>query len=190
MSFFSSGLIRLKTRNTSLVSPDSFDLEKRIIKLSLIDAIEGKNYLSSLLWLDSQSKQDPIHCYISSFGGSVHGGLALIDAFNYIKAPIYTYCLGHAMSMGAVLLAQGTKGHRYAFKNSTIMIHEVSSFALGTISDIEVSTKEAKRLNTLLATILSEATGKSISKIQKDIKKDFYLSAYEAQKYGIVDKVI
>lgn len=185
------GYIKDEGAYKDYISTSFLDVKNRVLRLhgKIVDT-EGAIQLSDLIYMNSKSKKDPIHCYISSYGGSVHGGLALVDLFHYIEAPIYTYCLGHCMSMGAILLSQGTPGHRHAFKHSTIMIHEVSSGTMGTVTDMEVDTKESKRLNRLLAELLSKSTGKSISRVQRDIKKDFFLSAKDALEYGIVDKII
>lgn len=163
---------------------------KRILQVSgNVGSTEGADLLADLLCLE-QIDITPIHLYVSSFGGSVHGALALIDIMNHMKPAVHTYSLGHSMSAGAWIVSQGTPGFRYAFPNSTLMIHQVSSGGMGKIDDLEISTKETKRLNTLLVAMLAKATGKSPSKINKDTKQDLYLSAQDALKYGLVDKII
>ena len=128
--------------------------------------------------------------YINSPGGSVTAGLAIYDTMQYIKCDIQTICMGQAASMGAILLAGGTKGKRIALPSSRVMIHQPWGGAQGQESDIAIQAKEIGRLKKLSINYLSKATGKSIEEIAKDMERDFYMSSEDALKYGIVDKIM
>ncbi len=144
-----------------------------------------------MLYLNSQDPQKDIVMYINSPGGSVTAGMAIYDTMNHIKPDIVTVCVGQAASMGAFLLAAGTKGKRFALPHSRIMLHQPS---LGTIqgqaSDIEIRARETLRVKRRMNEILAQTTGQPLEKIERDVERDFYLSATEAQAYGIVDRVI
>lgn len=145
---------------------------------------------AQLLLLQSQDAKKPVHMYISSPGGIVTSGLQIYDVMQYISCPVYTYCLGQAASMAAVLLSSGDRGHRYSLPNSRIMIHQPSGGAIGMASDIEISCREINRLKATLNGILSKNTGRPVSKIEKDTDRDNFMSAKEAVKFGLIDKVI
>jgi ATP-dependent Clp protease protease subunit len=145
---------------------------------------------AQLLFLQAQDAEKPINVYINSPGGVVTSGLAIYDTMNYITCPIATYCIGQAASMGAVLLSAGTKGMRYSLPNSRIMIHQPSGGAMGQATEIEISYKEIQRLKDILNGILAKNTGKKISEIEKYTDRDYFMSADEAKKFGLIDKVI
>ena len=131
-----------------------------------------------------------VHMYINSPGGVVTGGMAIYDTMNYLTCDVSTYCIGMAASMGTVLLAAGTKGKRFALPNSRIMIHQPSGGATGQASDISIAAREIIRWREKLNEVLAERTGKSPDEIKKDSDRDFYMSADEAKKYGLVDEVM
>ena len=131
-----------------------------------------------------------VHMYINSPGGVVTGGMAIYDTMNYLTCDVSTYCIGMAASMGTVLLAAGTKGKRFALPNSRIMIHQPSGGATGQASDISIAAREIIRWREKLNEVLAERTGKSPEEIKKDSDRDFYMSADEAKKYGLVDEVM
>lgn len=145
---------------------------------------------AQLLFLQSQDPKKLIHVYINSPGGVVTAGLAIYDTMKYVKCPIATYCIGQAASMGAVLLSAGDKGKRYALPNARIMIHQPSGGAQGKASDVEISYKEMQRLKEKLNEILSKNSGKSMKDIEKATDRDNFMSADEAKKFGLIDKVI
>lgn len=145
--------------------------------------------ISELLYLDSLNHED-IYLYINSPGGSVTSGLAIFDTINYIKSDVVTVGLGLCASMGAILLASGTKGKRLSLPNTEIMIHQVSSGAEGMASDIKIHAERILDTKKKLNSILASLTNKSISKINKDTDRDYYLNPKEAISYGIIDKII
>ena len=128
--------------------------------------------------------------YINSPGGSVTAGLAILDTMRMLKCPVATYCVGQAASMGAVLLSAGTKGRRHALPNARIMIHQPWGGAQGKASDIEITAREILRLKDVLNGILAEASGKTLKEVSQDTDRDHFMSAGEAKKWGIVDKVL
>ncbi|HUZ07601.1 MAG TPA: ATP-dependent Clp protease proteolytic subunit, partial [Candidatus Paceibacterota bacterium] len=137
----------------------------------------------------SDPKKD-IHLYINSPGGSVTAGLAIYDTMQYLTCDVNTYCVGQAASMGAVLLAAGTKGKRYALPNANIMIHQVLGGAEGQASDVEIRVKYMLKLKQRLNAILSKHTGKLVEQVERDCDRDNFMSADEAKAYGIVDHVV
>jgi ATP-dependent Clp protease protease subunit len=145
---------------------------------------------AQLLFLQSQDPEKPVNVYINSPGGTVTSGLAIYDTMNYIKCPIATYCIGQAASMGAVLLSAGDKGMRYALPNARIMIHQPSGGVMGQATEIEISYKEIQRLKDILNGILAKQTGKKLSEIERYTDRDHFMSADEAKKFGLIDKVI
>ena len=145
---------------------------------------------AQLLFLQSQDPEKPINVYINSPGGVVTAGLAIYDTMNYVKCPIATYCIGQAASMGAVLLSAGDKGMRYALPNARIMIHQPSGGVMGQATEIEISYKEIQRLKDILNGILAKQTGKKLSEIEKYTDRDHFMSADDAKKFGLIDKVI
>ncbi len=148
--------------------------------------------IAVMLYLDSEDNSKPIYLYINSPGGSVTAGMAIYDTIQHIKSEVVTICVGLAASMGAFLLAAGTKGKRLALPHSRIMIHQPLGGIQGRrqATDIEIEAKEILRIRDQLNQIMAFHTGQSIEKIQKDTDRDFFMSAEEAKEYGIIDKVI
>jgi ATP-dependent Clp protease protease subunit len=149
--------------------------------------------IAQLLYLEAEDPDKDINLYINSPGGMVTAGLAVYDTMQYIKCPITTICMGMAMSFGALLLAAGTKGRRYCLPHSRIMIHQPLIYGggiSGTVSDIDIETKELVETKNKLIEILARHTGQSIEKIRQDTERNFYMSAEDSRKYGIVDEVI
>ncbi|MDR1926810.1 MAG: ATP-dependent Clp protease proteolytic subunit [Endomicrobium sp.] len=149
--------------------------------------------IAQLLYLDSEDKGKDINLYINSPGGMVVAGLAIYDTIQFIKSPIITICMGMAMSFGAVLLAAGAKGKRYALTNSRIMIHQPLIYGnglSGTVSDIDIEIKELVYIKQKLSEILAKHTGKTTEQVLKDTDRNYYMSAKEAKEYGLIDEVI
>ena len=146
--------------------------------------------VAQLLFLESEDPDKDISIYINSPGGSVTAGLAIYDTMQYIKPDVSTICIGMAASMGAVLLTAGAEGKRIALPNSRIMIHQPMGGMQGQASDIEIHAKEILKTRAKLNEILAKHTGRPLEKIEADTDRDFYMSAEEAQQYGIVDKII
>ena len=163
-------------------------LKDRIIMLSgQIDDGIASSIVAQLLFLEAEDPQKDIYLYINSPGGVVTSGLSIYDTMNYIKPDICTICIGQAASMGAFLLSCGTKGKRYSLPNSRIMIHQPLGGAQGQATDIEIQAKEILRLKATLNEILAANTNQSLEKISKDTDRDFFMSAQEAKKYGLID---
>jgi ATP-dependent Clp protease protease subunit len=146
--------------------------------------------IAQLLFLQMSDPKKDIHLYINSPGGSVTAGLAIYDTMQYLTCDVNTYCVGQAASMGAVLLAAGTKGKRYALPNANVMIHQVLGGAEGAASDVEIRVKYMLKLKQRLNAILSKHTGKSAEQVERDCDRDNFMSAEEAKAYGIVDQVV
>lgn len=166
-------------------------LEDRII--FLVGQVEDQiahSIVAQMFFLESQDPQKEIYFYINSPGGAITAGLAIFDAMEYIDCDVVTVCLGQAASMGAFLLASGTKGKRLVLPNARIMIHQPLGGAQGQATDIEIHTKEILRIKTRMNEILAERTGQSIEKIKQDTERDFFMSADEALAYGLVDRVV
>lgn len=166
-------------------------LKERIIFLgSPIDDTISSLIISQLLFLEAEDPEKDIFLYINSPGGIVSSGLAIYDTIKYIKPDVVTTCMGQAASMGALLLAAGTKSKRYALPNSRIMIHQPLGGAEGQASDIQIAANEILRIRETLNRILAELTGKSIKQIEKDTDRNYFMSAQESLEYGIIDKVL
>ena len=165
-------------------------LEDRIIFLTgeINDAV-ANIVVAQLIYLEGKNPDKDIFLYINSPGGSVSAGLAIFDTINYIKCDVSTCCIGLAASMGAFLLASGTKGKRFALPNSEIMIHQPLGGAQGQASDIEIQAKHIQKIKQKINTILSERTSQPLEKIEKDTDRDFYMSPNEALEYGLIDKI-
>lgn len=146
--------------------------------------------VSQLLYLEAEDSKEPIHIYISSPGGSVMAGLAILDAMELIHAPVYTYAMGMVASMAAVLFACGEKGHRYIMPNAEIMIHQPLGGASGQASDIEIQAKHILNLKDRLYKILAKATGNTVKTIEKESDRDNYYEAHAAIKFGLADKLL
>ena len=146
--------------------------------------------VAQLLFLQAEDATKEISMYINSPGGSVTAGLAILDTMRMVMCPVATYCVGQAASMGAILLSAGEKGKRHALPNARIMIHQPWGGAQGKASDIEITAKEILRLKEILNGILADASGKTVEEVRKDTDRDHFMSAEEAKKWGIVDKVL
>ena len=174
----------------------AYDIYSRLLKDRIIFMGTALNdeianlIVAQLLFLQSDDPNKDISLYINSPGGSVTAGLAIYDTMQFLKCDINTYCIGQAASMGAVLLAAGTKGKRFTLPNSRVMIHQPWGGAQGTASDISIQAREILKIRDTLLQILSDATGKTVEEIGKDSDRDFFMSAVEAKEYGLVDKVI
>ena len=145
---------------------------------------------AQLLFLQSQDSKKEISVYVNSPGGSVTAGLAIYDTMQFVKCPVATYCIGQAASMGAVLLAAGTKGRRFALPNARIMIHQPWGGAEGKASDIEITAREILRLKEVLNGILAKHSGKAVGDVVRDTDRDHFMSADEACAWGLIDKVL
>ena len=166
-------------------------LKERIIFLGTpIDDIVASLTIAQLLFLEAEDPDKDIYLYINSPGGIVSSGLGIFDTMNYIHPDVVTTCMGQAASMGAVLLAAGTKGKRFALPHARIMIHQPLGGAEGQASDIEIAANEIIRIRNILNGILSETTGKKIEDIEKDTDRNYFMSATEAMEYGLIDKVL
>lgn len=166
-------------------------LKDRIVMLSgEINDEVASSVVAQLLFLEAEDPDKDIYLYINSPGGVVTSGFSMYDTMNYIKPAVSTICIGQAASMGAFLLSCGEKGKRYALPNARIMIHQPLGGAQGQATDIEITTKEILRIKATLNKILAENSGQKLSKIEKDTDRDFYMSAQEAVKYGLIDKVL
>jgi ATP-dependent Clp protease protease subunit len=173
----------------------SYDIYSRLLKDRIIflgDVIEDHTanlIIAQLLFLEAEDPKKDIQFYINSPGGSVTAALAILDTMNHIKPDVATVCVGSAASGAAVLLAAGAKGKRFALPNAEVMIHQPHGGAQGQATDIEISAKRIISMRERLNKILAKATGQDVAKIEKDVERDFFLSADEAKKYGIVDMV-
>ncbi len=166
-------------------------LKERIIFLgTAIDDNVASLIIAQLLFLEAEDPEKDIALYINSPGGYITAGLAIYDTIQYIKPDVITYCMGQAASMGAILLAAGAKGKRFALPHSRIMIHQPLGGAQGQASDIEIQANEILTLREQLNAILSEHTGRPVEQIEKDTDRNFFMSAEEAKEYGIVDEVL
>ncbi|MGZ6186366.1 MAG: ATP-dependent Clp endopeptidase proteolytic subunit ClpP [Candidatus Binataceae bacterium] len=166
-------------------------LKDRIVFLGGPIHDETANLVTAqLLFLESEDPEREINMYVNSPGGSVTAGLAIYDTMQFVKPPVSTLCVGQAASMGAVLLAAGAKGRRYALPHSRIMIHQLSGGFEGQATDIEIQAREALRLREILNNILTHHTGQSLKRIEKDTDRDFFMHASQAVEYGLIDEVI
>jgi ATP-dependent Clp protease protease subunit len=174
----------------------SFDIYSRLLKERIIFLSDGVDdqtanlVIAQLLFLEAEDSDKEAYLYINSPGGVVTAGMAIYDTMQYIKTKVSTICLGQAASMGAVLLAAGEPGRRYALPNARIMIHQPLGGAQGQATDIEIQTKEILRIKKILNGVLSHHTKQPLKKIEKDTDRDFFMDPYEAVKYGLIDEVI
>lgn len=184
------------SRTTRLGNPSSGNigdlfLEKRIIfATGQVSLGEADAFVAKLLWLSAEDPVSPIYVLLDNVGGTVVSGLAMIDAIRIVRAPVHMVCFGFAASMGAMLLSSGEKGHRCAFPNTQIMIHQPSSGASGFVSDQKIEMAEAERLKRVTAQILAENTGQSFDTIMRDWDRNYYMTPDEAMAYGLIDRVI
>jgi ATP-dependent Clp protease protease subunit len=174
----------------------SYDIYSRLLKDRII-MLSGEvndqvasSIVAQLLFLEAQDPDKDIYFYINSPGGVITSGLSMFDTMNYIKPDIVTICIGQAASMGAFLLASGTKGKRYSLPHARIMIHQPSGGAQGQSTDIQIQAQEIQRLKDTLNEILGEQTGKTAKKVEKDTERDKFMSAKEALEYGLIDKIL
>lgn len=174
----------------------AFDIYSRLLRERIVfigDEITddlANLVVAQLLFLQSEDATKDINVYVNSPGGSVTAGLAIYDTMQFLKCDVVTYCIGQAASMGAVLLAAGAPGKRHALPGARIMIHQPWGGAQGTASDMNIQTQEILRLKEYLNGLLAKHTGKDIQTIAKDTERDFFMSADEAAKYGLVDDVL
>ena len=173
-----------------------YDIYSRLLKDRVIflgepiDDAVANTVIAQLLFLDAESSKEDIKIYINSPGGSVTSAMALYDTMQHIKADVSTICIGQAASAAAVLLACGAKGKRFSLPNARVLIHQVMGGAEGQQKDVEIQAREMMRIKNQINSILSKHTGQPISKIEKDTDRDYFMTAEEAKKYGIVDKII
>jgi len=173
-----------------------YDLYSRLMKDRIV--FIGREFtpelansvVAQLLFLEADNPEEDITMYINSPGGQVEAELAIFDTMNYIKPDVSTVCIGHAASAAACILASGAKGKRFALKNSRIMLHQVSAGTSGTITDMQIRVNEVEYMNELMFKELSKITGHSIKKLKKDLDRDYFMSAEDAKKYGLIDQVL
>ena len=174
----------------------AYDIYSRLLRDRIIFLGTGVNdeianlVIAQMLFLEAEDSEKEIHFYVNSPGGLVTAGLAIYDTMQYIRSPVATYCMGQAASMGALLLAAGEKGKRYALPHSRILIHQVMGSFQGQASDVDIQAKEILRLREGLNAILSRHTGQPIARIAQDTDRDYFMSGDEAKDYGLVDQVI
>ncbi|MBU3649991.1 MAG: ATP-dependent Clp endopeptidase proteolytic subunit ClpP [Limnohabitans sp.] len=174
----------------------AYDIYSRLLKERVIFLVGPVNdqsanlVVAQLLFLESENPDKDISLYINSPGGLVSAGMAIFDTMNFIKPDVSTLCTGMAASMGAFLLSAGAKGKRFSLPNSRVMIHQPLGGAQGQATDIEIHAREILRLRGDLNKLLAEHTGQPLDKIERDTERDYFMSAAEAQAYGLVDKVI
>ena len=174
----------------------AYDIYSRLLKdriifiVGKIDDYVANLVVAQLLFLESEDPKKDIYMYINSPGGVITSGLSILDTMNYLKCDVSTVCFGQAASMGAVLLAGGAKGKRFALPNSRVMIHQPLGGVQGQATDIEIHAKEIKTLKEKLNNILATATGQTLKKIEKDTERDFFMDSKEAEKYGLIDEIL
>ncbi|MCX6786955.1 MAG: ATP-dependent Clp endopeptidase proteolytic subunit ClpP [Candidatus Kaiserbacteria bacterium] len=173
----------------------AYDIYSRLLKERIvflggsIDDDVANLVIAQLLFLEAEDPKKDISLYINSPGGSVTATLAMVDTMNHVKPNVSTVCVGMAASGAAILLSAGEKGKRFALPNAEIMIHQPHGGAEGQATDIEITAKQIIKLRAVLNKILAKNTGQSVEKIEKDVERDFFMTADEAKKYGLVDKV-
>ncbi len=174
----------------------AYDIYSRLLKERIIflgepidDAVVN-TVIAQLLFLDAENSKEDIKIYINSPGGSVTSAMALYDTMQHVKADVSTICIGQAASAAAVLLSCGAKGKRFSLPNSRVLIHQVMGGAEGQQKDVEIQAQEMKRIKNQVNAILAKHTGQAVSKIEKDTDRDYFMTADEAKKYGIIDKII
>jgi ATP-dependent Clp protease protease subunit len=174
----------------------SYDIWSRLLKDRIIfigtpiDDYIANLVIAQMLFLQMENKSQDINVYINTPGGYVMAGLAIYDTMQFVHCDVATYCIGQASSMGALLLAAGTKGKRYALPNARVMMHQPAGGAQGTAADIKIHADEILALKKVMNKLFAKHTSQSIEKIQRDGDRDYYMSAEEAKKYGIVDEVV
>jgi ATP-dependent Clp protease protease subunit len=189
-------LVPMVIEQTSRGYERAYDIYSRLLKDRIlfigtpIDDYVANLVIAQMLFLQMEEKDKDINIYINSPGGSVTAGLAIYDTIQFIKCDVATYCVGQAASMGAVLLAAGTKGKRFVLPNSRVMIHQPWGGVQGAAADISIQAKEILTLRDKINNILAYHTSQSLEKIQKDTDRDYFMSAQEAKDYGIIDEVV
>ena len=174
----------------------AYDIYSRLLKervIFIVGPIEDHTanlIVAQLLFLESENPDKDIHLYINSPGGVITSGLSILDTMRFIKPDVSTMCIGQAASMGAVLLAAGAKGKRYALPHSRVMIHQPSGGTQGQATDIEIQAREILYMRERLNRVMSESTGQSVDKIAKDVERDLFMSAEQAKDYGIIDLIL
>ena len=174
----------------------AFDIYSRLLKervvfvVGPIDDYMANLIVAQLLFLESENPDKDIHLYINSPGGIITSGLSILDTMRFIKPDVSTLCIGQAASMGAVLLAAGKKGKRFALPHARVMIHQPSGGAQGQATDIEIQAREILYMRERLNKVMSEATGQPVDKIAKDVERDLFMSADQAREYGIIDSIL
>ena len=173
----------------------AYDIYSRLLKERIvflggpIDDDVANLVIAQLLFLEAEDPKKDISLYINSPGGSVTATLAMVDTMNHVKPNVSTVCVGMAASGAAILLSAGEKGKRFALPNAEVMIHQPHGGAEGQATDIEITAKQILKLRAVLNNILSKNTGQSLAKVEKDVERDFFMTATEAKKYGLIDKV-
>ena len=174
----------------------SYDIYSRLLKDRIIflgteiDDATANTIIAQLLFLEATDPDKDIYIYINSPGGSVSSTIAIYDTIQYIRSDVSTICIGMAASGAALILASGTKGKRFVLPNSRIMVHQPLGGAQGQVTDIEIQTRELKRIKDTINKILTHHTGQKFEKVEKDTDRDFYMTAQESKEYGLVDEVI
>ncbi len=174
----------------------AYDIYSRLLKDRVlfigtaIDDYVANLVVAQLLFLQMEEPEKDIHLYINSPGGSVTAGLGIYDTMQFLKCDVATYCIGQAASMGAVLLAAGTKGKRFSLPNSRVMIHQPWGGAQGVASDIQIQAREIQGMKEKLNRILAKHSGQDVAKVEKDTDRDYFMSAEESKTYGLVDEVV
>ncbi len=174
----------------------SYDIWSRLLKDRIvfigtpIDDYIANLVIAQMLFLQMENKSQDINVYINTPGGYVSSGMAIYDTMQFVHCDVATYCIGQAASMGALLLAGGTKGKRYALPNSRVMLHQPAGGYQGTAADIKIHAEEIIALKKRMNQLFSKHSGQAVDKVEKDCDRDFYMSAAEAKKYGLVDEVV
>jgi ATP-dependent Clp protease protease subunit len=173
----------------------SYDIYSRLLKERIIflggpiDDDVANLVIAQLLFLEAEDPKKDISLYVNSPGGHVHSGLAIVDAMNHVKPDVSTVCVGMAASMGSIILTSGAKGKRFALPNADVMIHQPHGGAEGQATDIEISARRIIASRDRLNKILAKTSGQPLEKVERDVDRDFYMTAEEAKKYGIIDQV-
>ncbi|HXF44057.1 MAG TPA: ATP-dependent Clp endopeptidase proteolytic subunit ClpP [Candidatus Paceibacterota bacterium] len=174
----------------------AYDIYSRLLKERIIflggpiNDVVANSVIAQFLFLDHQDSKKDIKFYVNTPGGSVTAGMAIYDTMQHVKAPVSTICVGLAASMGAVLLAAGEKGKRFALPNSEILLHQVMGGAEGQATEIEITAKHIVKIKDHLNQIIAKHTGQPLSKVERDTERDFWLDAKEAKEYGVIDEIV
>jgi ATP-dependent Clp protease protease subunit len=190
-----SGLVPMVVEQTAR-GERAYDIFSRLLKervvfiVGPIDDYVANLAVAQLLFLESENPDKDIHLYINSPGGVITAGLAIYDTMKFIKPDIATMCIGQAASMGAFLLSAGTKGKRYSLPHSRIMIHQPSGGTHGAAADIEIQAREILYLRERLNQLMVEHTGQTLERIEKDVERDYFMSAEQAKEYGLIDRIL